>query len=87
MSKRKTSQPADDEEWGISPVERATGRDRSTIWRWYRVGRFPEPHYIGDRRMWRRSEVEAWIRAQLARPASARRNNLGAYAQPKAARS
>lgn len=29
------------------------------IWRWYRAGRFPEPHFLGERRAWFLEEIEA----------------------------
>jgi len=53
---------------GISP---------STLWRWYTEGDFPRPQYVLERRFWLRSEVEAWLGAQFARPASARRRGAG----------
>ncbi len=58
---------------GIAEVEARLGVDRSTIWRWYRAGKFPEPEYVSDRRTWRLDVIEGWEQAQLARPASARR--------------
>jgi len=75
---------AGQERIGISEVEKITGLERSTLWRRYTAEppTFPRPHYIADRRMWLLSEVEEWIRAQVARPREARRTNLGAYAQP-----
>lgn len=56
---------------GIAYVEQRTNTTRSTIWRWYRAGRFPPPHYLGARRCWWLHEVEAWEAEQLARPAPA----------------
>lgn len=57
---------------GIADVERLTGRERSTIARQVRAGRFPPPlGYLGNRRAWRLADVEGFIAAQLARPASA----------------
>jgi predicted DNA-binding transcriptional regulator AlpA len=46
---------------GIAGVETITGKERSTIRRWYRSERFPKPRYYGTRRMWLLAEVEAWI--------------------------
>jgi len=56
---------------GIRDLEARLGADRSTIWRWYRAGKFPEPHYIGDRRVWLLSDVEAWEAAQITRKVEA----------------
>ncbi len=58
---------------GIAELEQRLGIDRSTIWRWYRAGKFPEPEYLTDRRTWRLEVVEAWEQERLARPASDRR--------------
>lgn len=68
---------------GISDTERATGLERTTIWRKCRAGAFPEPIYIGSRRFWRKSVLDAWVAAQAERPASARRGaaNLPARAR------
>ncbi len=49
------------------------GRTRMTIDRWIAAGRFPKPHYIGERRAWFLADVEAWEREQMARPREARR--------------
>ncbi len=68
---------------GIADVEHRLSVDRSTIWRWYRAGKFPAPHYIGDRRCWSLQEIEQWEAEQIARPATSRRNNLGLHAQAK----
>jgi predicted DNA-binding transcriptional regulator AlpA len=57
---------------GISDTERATGLERTTLWRKCRAAAFPQPIYIGNRRFWRASEVTAWVAEQAARPASAR---------------
>ena len=67
----------DDRLVGIADVERLTGRERSTIARQVRAGRFPAPlGYLGTRRAWRLSDVEGWIAAQLARPTSSIACNL-----------
>ena len=39
--------------------------NRQTIWRWYKKGRFPEPHYLGQNRLWFEAEVEAWEQEQM----------------------
>lgn len=70
---------------GIAEIEARLCVNRSTIWRWYRVGRFPEPEYVSDRRTWRLDVIEAWEAAQIARPAEARlgaRNLAGGAAAP-----
>ena len=54
---------------GIAELERRLAMDRSTVWRWYRAGKFPAPHYIGVRRCWWLEEIEKWEREQLTRPA------------------
>lgn len=39
-----------------------------TIHRWLRTdGGFPQPVYIGTRRFWRESEIDAWIASRQAR--------------------
>jgi predicted DNA-binding transcriptional regulator AlpA len=60
---------------GIAEVERRLGVERTTIWRWYRAGKFPAPHYLGERRAWFLGEIEAWEAhrmAALADPAQRR---------------
>lgn len=56
---------------GIAELERRLGVERSTIYRWYRAGKFPEPHFLMERRVWFLGEIEAWERQQMARPAKA----------------
>ena len=42
----------------------ALGISRTTLWRWCRSGRFPEPVQLGTRfTCWRASDVEAWLDA------------------------
>ena len=36
-----------------------------TIWRWYKFGNFPKPHYLGQNRLWFEAEVEAWEQEQM----------------------
>lgn len=57
----------------IAEAERKTGLHRSTLWRKYRAGEFPTPTFIGERRSWLESEIDAWIAEQAARPPEARR--------------
>lgn len=61
---------------GIRELETRLGVNRATVYRWYRAGVFPKPHYIGDRRVWWLHEVMAWEESRVARPAAARQNNL-----------
>ncbi|MEJ1395969.1 MAG: hypothetical protein RPU52_00335 [Candidatus Sedimenticola sp. (ex Thyasira tokunagai)] len=37
---------------------------RQTIKRWYQADKFPEPHFIGQRRFWFRSQIETWLKEQ-----------------------
>ncbi|MEJ1412946.1 MAG: hypothetical protein RPU90_05115 [Candidatus Sedimenticola sp. (ex Thyasira tokunagai)] len=37
---------------------------RQSIKRWYEAGKFPEPHFIGQRRYWFRTEIEEWLEEQ-----------------------
>ena len=46
--------------------------DPSTLYRWYKAGRFPTPQYVGTRRVWPESAVRAWLEAELARDPAAR---------------
>jgi predicted DNA-binding transcriptional regulator AlpA len=69
---------------GIAELEQRLGRDRVTIWRWYRAGKFPAPHYLGERRCWFAHELEAWEAAEMARPAEARRCSRNLTASPAA---
>jgi predicted DNA-binding transcriptional regulator AlpA len=58
---------------GISDAEQLTGYERSTIWRRCRAGTFPPPSYIGNRRVWKLSDLRAWLDAEMARPSEERR--------------
>lgn len=33
---------------------------KQSIWRWYTVGDFPHPHYLGQNRVWFLDEIESW---------------------------
>lgn len=57
---------------GIAKLEKKLDISRMTIWRLCSAGKFPPPLYIGTRRFWRLSDVEAWIEDQArAAPAPA----------------
>lgn len=66
----------------IAAVEQRTGFDRSTIFRKYKAGKFPAPHFIGERRAWFESEIEEWEREQMARPPEARQGARNLQGQP-----
>jgi predicted DNA-binding transcriptional regulator AlpA len=75
----------------IAHVREATSLNGVTIWRKYRLTeRFPEPcpensnpfplpRYVGNRRVWRESDVQAWLEREWARSPAERRGarNLG----------
>lgn len=63
---------------GIAELLRRTGKDGSTLWRWYKAEppEFPRPHYIGNRRAWFEAEIEEWEREQMARSPETIRHNL-----------
>lgn len=71
---------------GISDVEAAVNRNRTTLWRWVRAGKFPAPGYVGNRRVWRESVVRGWLEAELARATSPASRAANLYAvRPSAA--
>lgn len=71
---------------GITEVERATSLERTTIWRRCRAGAFPAPGYVANRRVWRASVIEAWVREELERsPARRGAANLKGAAAVQAA--
>ena len=46
----------------LPEVMRMTGLGKSTIHRWYREGRFPQPLKLGPKSIgWRREEVLEWL--------------------------
>jgi prophage regulatory protein len=48
----------------IQIVRDLTGKSRSTLWRWSKAGRFPNPIRIGPNSVaWRESEVMRWMEA------------------------
>jgi predicted DNA-binding transcriptional regulator AlpA len=61
---------------GIAELETRLGVNRATVYRWYRAGSFPKPHFIGNRRAWWLHEVAAWEDSRVGRPMTERRNNL-----------
>lgn len=48
------------------PLAKRLGCSIQTIWRWYTEGDFPKPHYLGQKRVWFESEIEAWERRKMA---------------------
>lgn len=54
----------------IGGVEERTGVHRQTIWRWYRAGAFPRPHYLGSERVWFEDEIEAWEQRRMTERAA-----------------
>ena len=51
----------------MADVQARTGRSRSTIYQWVSDGSFPQPIRLGARAVgWIESEVDAWIREQIA---------------------
>lgn len=70
-----TQQPID--VWlGVKELEQRGFGDRSTIYRRYKRGEFPAPQYLGNKRVWRASDIERWQREQLSRSISERSRNF-----------
>ena len=43
-------------------LRQATGLSPTSVWRYRRMGRFPEPLRLGDGAVgWRRSDIDAWL--------------------------
>lgn len=40
--------------------ERYGNVSRMTLYRWRKAGKIPEPQQIGERPMWKLSDLEAW---------------------------
>lgn len=60
----KVRAPDMDQILNVADIERATGRNRCTVYRWMMEGRFPAKVVRDGRRLgWLRSEVEAWLHA------------------------
>jgi predicted DNA-binding transcriptional regulator AlpA len=56
---------------GIAEVERRYQKQRSTIFRWTKTGRFPSPVYLGARRAWPLATLLAWeasLRKEAVQP-------------------
>ena len=70
---------------GIREIEKRLGRDRTTINRNIKNGTFPAGHFIGARRAWFLNEIVEWERAEMSRPASARKFNLPGISSGEAA--
>jgi len=52
----------------IAALERRLGCSRQTIWRWYRdpAINFPQPHFLGTRRLWWEDEIIEWENARMS---------------------
>ena len=51
----------------MAGVQARTGLSRSTIYQWVSDGSFPQPIRLGARAVgWIESEVDAWIREEIA---------------------
>lgn len=50
--------------------------DRSAFPRWQKSRGFPAPRYLGHRRLWLLSEIEAWEAQALSAEPSPQANNL-----------
>jgi predicted DNA-binding transcriptional regulator AlpA len=50
----------------ITEAEQITGLERTTLHRRCKSGAFPAPHYVGRRRAWLLSEINAWHARQLS---------------------
>lgn len=70
---------------GISELEARTGVERSTLYRWYKAGKLPAPHYLGERRVWFVAEIEAWEARRMAEQAAGRRGARNLVGAPPAA--
>lgn len=55
---------------GISDLEKHFGVHRQTIRRWVKAGKFPRPHYHGQRRKWFESEIIQWEREHSDLPST-----------------
>lgn len=48
----------------IRMVEERLCWHRQTIWRKYKAGKFPAPHFLGQNRVWWEHEIEQWEKEQ-----------------------
>ncbi len=46
-------------------LEQRLCHNRSTIFRWYKAGRFPVPKYLMSKRVWLLTDIEDWERSNL----------------------
>jgi predicted DNA-binding transcriptional regulator AlpA len=63
---------------GIAAVLPRLGCSRTTLERLLRRGEFPQPHYLGMKRLWFLGEVEAWEARRMAEHADPARRRGGA---------
>jgi len=49
----------------IKDIEDRTGWSRVTIWRRYKAGVFPLPHFLGNDRAWFEDEIDEWEAEQM----------------------
>ena len=50
----------------IRMVEERLCWHRQTIWRKYKAGKFPAPHFLGKNRVWWEHEIEQWEEKQMS---------------------
>lgn len=55
----------DQDRLNISQIEERTGFHRQTIWRKYKAGKFPQPHYIDGFRFWYEYQIKEWERENV----------------------
>ncbi len=60
-------------------LEERYGCDRSAFPRWIAKRGFPAPRYLGHRRVWLLSEIEAWEASTLTSTPSPSTKNLRAF--------
>jgi len=54
----------------ISMLEERTCWHRMTIWRKYKAGKFPPPHFLGQNRVWWEHEIEQWEEQTMSHEAN-----------------
>jgi predicted DNA-binding transcriptional regulator AlpA len=72
-------QPEPDEALGSKATAKLVGMSVATIDRRVNDGTFPAPLYIGPRKVWRRSIVEAWLEEQARKPHPSRRQGVATW--------
>ena len=55
-----TSNPLPRKRVGIAFLRQRYNRSDVSLWRWYRHGDFPKPHYLNGQRYWWLDELEAY---------------------------